>query len=121
MYFEIISSEIIYFNNNNLTTTIYLKNNNEQLIPEIVTKLIEAGQTNTGTGTLEKSNKNLQIQTCKNFTYSSNRFKVFYTSSQNKSNTKWNNYFVSPTFLIIIGIYILFYAFSCCRQKFNFK
>ena len=50
------------------TTTIYLKNNNEQLVPQIVTKLIEAGQMNTGTGTLEKSNKNLQIQTCKNFT-----------------------------------------------------
>ena len=34
-----------------------------------------------------------------------NKFKIFYTSSQNKSNnSKWNNYIVGPTFLIIIGI-----------------
>ena len=33
--------------------------------------------------------------------------KVFSTSLQNKNNnTKWNNYLVSPTFLIIIGISI---------------
>ena len=36
-----------------------------------------------------------------------NRFKAFYTSLQNENNnTKWNNYLVSPTFLIIIGISI---------------
>ena len=40
-------------------------------------------------------------------TLRSNRFKAFYTSLQNKSNdSKWNNYLVSPTFLIIIGISI---------------
>ena len=44
------------------TTNIDLKNNNERLVPQIVTKLIEAGvKTNTGTATLEKSNKKLQI------------------------------------------------------------
>ena len=38
-------------------------------------------------------------------TLRSDRLKLFYTGSQNKSNnSEWNNYSVSPTFLIIIGI-----------------
>ena len=49
-----------YNNNNNLFEKI------EWLVLQIVTKLIKADKMNTGT--LEKSNKILQIQTCKNFT-----------------------------------------------------
>ena len=88
-------------NNNNL----FEKQQNEWFVPQIVTKLIEAGQDEYRNTLKKKITRTYKYKHAK--TLRSNRFKAFETSLQNKSNnTKWNNYLVSPTYLIIIRISI---------------
>ena len=86
--------EKFFNNNNNNNNNLFKKNNNEWL----------SYKTNRG-GTrriqehLRKVTRTYKYRHAK--TLRSNRFKVFCTSSQNKSNnSKWNNYLVSPTFSI---------------------